>query len=552
MVLPFFLSWISAHKTAFRSHDDHYEFLVMPFGLMNAPSTFQSVMNNVFRPYLRRFVLVFFDDILVYSRSQEEHQQHLTLIFDKLVEHQLFANLKKCEFGKTVIGCLGHIISKEGVQVDQSKVQSMLNWQPPRNLRELRGFLGLKGYYRKFVAGYATIARPLTELLKKDKLLWDSNADQAFQQLIFAMANPPVLAMPNFNLPFVVETDASGYGVGAVLLQEGKPVAYFSKVLDQQSLRFLTQQREVNPEYQKWVTKLLGFDFDIQYRMGASNKVADALSRQPDGELLRKELLDGDKEYSGYNIVNGVLSYKGRCVLPQNSMFKTKLLREYHESVSGGHAGELKTYLCLAVDWFWVGMRKDVTQYVQQCRICQQKVSQRLPAGLLQPLPVPTHVWSDISMDFIEGLPMSQGINAVLVVVDRLTKNRSNSYICSLEELLQERDAILDDLRYYLIKAQQTMKNAADSKRREEVVESTVSQEIPLQLSSDLALMVEPESLLEVRQVKKGVQKYSKSVNKKKLPWQKILEEGRVAFDETRTPADLKDKWKNILSKEPL
>lgn len=198
---------------------------------MNAPSTFQSLMNDIFRPFLRKFVLVFFDDILMYIRSKEDHQHHLELLLKKLSEHQFFAYLKKCEFGKSVIGYLGHVVSADGVEVEQMKVQAMLEWQSPRNLRELRGFLGLTGYYRKFVVGYAHIARPLTELLKKDKFGWSLEVEEAFNNLKLAMTKPPVLALPNFDLPFVIVTDASGYGIGAVLLQNGRPVAYFSKML---------------------------------------------------------------------------------------------------------------------------------------------------------------------------------------------------------------------------------------------------------------------------------------------------------------------------------
>lgn len=475
-------------KTAFRTHEGHYEFLVMPFGLTNAPATFQALMNTIFKPFLRRFVLVFFDDILIYSQSAKQHTQHVETVLQLLSNHQLYANAKKCEFGQGRLSYLGHVISEQGVAVDADKVQAMQEWGIPGSLKELRGFLGLTGYYRKFVAGYALIARPLTDQLKLDQFNWGPEATAAFNKLKEAMMHTPVLAMPNFDKQFVVETDASGYGVGAVLVQEGHPLAYFSKILgpraqqkaiyekelmaivfavlkwrhyllgrhflirtDQQSLKYLMEQREINPSYQKWVSKLIGYNFEIQYRAGHANVVADALSRKSQGPVELCELLAaswakwGDFEQiikedpfilkltsdlqagvsvpKGYELDQGVLKYRGRLVIPNNRELVTSLLKEYHDSLLGGHSGSLKTYKRLAAEWFWPGMRKGITDYVQACTICQQqKTSTLSPAGLLQPLPIPERVWEDISLDFIEGLPRSEGVDTVLVVVDRLSK----------------------------------------------------------------------------------------------------------------------------------
>lgn len=192
-------------KTAFRTHLGHYEFTMMPFGLTNAPTTFQNLMNDVFKQHLRKFTLVFFDDILVYSKTAEEHLQHLEQIFKLLRQHKLFAKKSKCEFMTAQVAYLGHVISKQGVTVDQAKIADMMAWPTPQNLKALRGFLGLSGYYRKFVKGYGIIAKPLTNLLQKDNLHWDEEATTAFLTLKQAMASTPVLRLPDFSKGFTME-----------------------------------------------------------------------------------------------------------------------------------------------------------------------------------------------------------------------------------------------------------------------------------------------------------------------------------------------------------
>ncbi|GKC95235.1 retrotransposon-related protein [Tanacetum coccineum] len=448
-------------KTAFRTHEGHYEFMVMPFGLTNAPSTFQSLMNQVFKPFLRKFVLVFFDDILIYSTSVEEHLSQLRVILLTMRENSLYAKQSKCVFGTAQVEYLGHVISDQGVATDLAKIAAMEDWPIPTTLKQLRGFIGLTGYYRRFIKNYAVVAQPLTSLLKKNAFQWTEHATQSFQALKRAMIKAPVLKLPNFDEPFVVETDASGIGIGAVLQQGGHHVAYLSKTLapkhhalssyemellavimtldrwrgylldrhfqiktDHFSLKYFLDQRITTPFQSKWLPKLLGYDYEILYKKGKENQVADALSRTSHGgelssmvvttifsglveevqksyeqdsqmQLLIEKVQQGTSDSSKYSWNVGQLRRKGKLVVGNVESIRQKLVDYFHSSAEGGHSGVFATT-----------KRLNLAAY----------------PGLLQPLPIPQQIWQDVSMDFIDGLPVSNGKTVIMVVVDRLSK----------------------------------------------------------------------------------------------------------------------------------
>ncbi|GJV81835.1 putative nucleotidyltransferase, ribonuclease H [Tanacetum coccineum] len=316
-------------KTAFRTRYGHYEFQVMPFGLTNAPAVFMDLMNRVCKPYLDKFVIVFIDDILIYSKSKQEHEEHLKIILELLKKEELYAKFSKCEFWIPKVQFLGHVIDNKGIHVDPAKIESVKDWASPKTPTEIRQFLGLAGYYRRFIEGFSKIAKPMTKLTqKKVKFEWGDKQEAAFQLLKQKLCSAPILALPEGSEDFIVYCDASKKGLGAVLMQREKVISYASRQLkiheknytthdlelgavvfalkiwrhylygtkctvftDHKSLQHILNQKELNMRQRRWLELLSDYDCDIRYHPGKANVVADALSRKEREPPLRVRAL---------------------------------------------------------------------------------------------------------------------------------------------------------------------------------------------------------------------------------------------------------------------
>jgi hypothetical protein len=290
----------------------------MSFGLTNAPAYFMYLMNSVFMQELDKFVVVFIDDILIYSKNPEDHAKHLHVILQRLRDHHLFAKFSKCEFWLDTMKFLGHTISSDGISVDPSKVQEVMDWKPPTSVHQIRSFLGLAGYYRRFIPNFSRIAKPMTELLKKGiKFSWDQKCDDAFHTLRDHLTTAPVLAQPDISKPFDTYCDASGTGLGCVLMQDNRVIAYASRALrvheqnypthdlklaavihalkiwrhhlmgakchiytDHKSLKYIFTQADLNMRQRRWLELIKDYDLEVHYHPGKANVVADALSRK--------------------------------------------------------------------------------------------------------------------------------------------------------------------------------------------------------------------------------------------------------------------------------
>ncbi|KAD7478106.1 hypothetical protein E3N88_01242 [Mikania micrantha] len=446
-------------KTAFRTRYGHYEFLVMSFGLTNAPAAFMDLMNRVCRPMLDRSVIVFIDDILIYSKSEGDHACHIREVLEMLRREKLYAKFSKCAFWLREVQFLGHVISPEGIMVDPAKVEAVMKWNPPKTPTEVRSFLGL--------------------------------ADPSFEELKKRLTEAPILALPDGNEDMVVYSDASYLGLGCVLMQRGKVIAYASRQLktheanypthdlelaavvfalkiwrhylygvkctiytDHKSLKYFFEQKDLNMRQRRWLELLKDYDCEILYHPGKANVVADALSRKTEHPAIRvksyslvitpdflNELKDAQKEglkeeNVGFERIFGqVKSLEenefgikirfGRMWVPRNGDIRSRILDEAHKSRYSIHPGATKMYQDLRKDYWWPGMKFNVMQYVNKCLTCAQvKAEHQKPYGYVQPLEVPEWKWEHITMDFITKLPLTaKRHDTIWVIVDRLTKS---------------------------------------------------------------------------------------------------------------------------------
>ena len=372
--------------------------------------------------------------------------------------------------------------------MEEQKVKAIEDWPIPMNVKEVRSFLGLAGFYRKFIKNFSKICAPVTNLLRQDETFqWTKEHDQSFRDLKNAVRSAPVLISPNQNVPYVVHTDASGFAVGACLSQDqGKglqPVCFMSKkmlaaeknypiheqellaivcalkewrhylhgskftvITDHRSLQWINSQPNLSARQTRWLEFLQQFEFEVVYKEGKSNVVADALSRRSDHMVsnissinVNQNLLEEIKlayqedskceeilrnEVEDYVVKDDLIYFEGKLYIPDDDSIKTKLLYEAHDATISGHAGAARVSELLSRNYYWPKLLEDVKIYVKSCYKCQSnKPSNQHPIGMLQPLPIPEYPWEQVTMDLITQLPKSKnGNDAIVVFVDKLTK----------------------------------------------------------------------------------------------------------------------------------
>ena len=418
----------SVEKTAFITNEGHYEWLVMPFGLKNAPATFQRIIQHILSERLYKGVLNYLDDIMIYSETVKEHLETLEFVFNKMRENNIKLKMSKCKFMQTEVEFLGHVIGHNYVKPSPRLVESVSKFPIPTNVRKIREFLGLTSYMRRFIKGYAQIAKPLYKLLEKDTLFhWDTDQQQAFETLIAALTSKPILAIFDPTKSCILYTDASGVGIGAILAQVGEdgrehPIGYYSKTLkkhqqsyhvtdleglavvmslehfdcylhelpftlitDHSALQYILQNKNPNKRQFNWSLYISTFNVYIKHRSGKLITHVDALSRNPvDHHLTVPQLIqmqtNQDLSYIGQTVVrNGVqttrVNKRYLAIIPTNSV-KT-LLENMHDQ--SGHPGINRTVREITAHYYWPNCRKDIKEYVRSCKTCQLVKQPRSP-----------------------------------------------------------------------------------------------------------------------------------------------------------------------------
>jgi hypothetical protein len=338
-------------KTTFTTRYGLFEYLVMSFRLMNAPAHFMYLMNSVFMPELDKFVVVFIDDILIYSRSMEEHEEHLWIVLQRLRDHQLYAKFSKCEFWIKEVPFLGHVVSPEGIAMDPGKVTEVLEWKPPTMVFEVRSFFGLASYYRWFIPNFSKILKPITELLKKgNKYLWSEACDEAFKHLKKLLTTLPVLAQHDTTKPFDVYCDASGTGLGGVLMQEGRVILYSTRQLRRHEEHYPTHDLEladVVMALQMWHHYQLGNAVHIY----TDHKSLKYIFTQPDLNMRQWRWLELIKDYElevHYQIWTLSLQF------PLVGWLLSKIYSKLLQDLQANHrAFEERNQVCLEQSLWW-------------------------------------------------------------------------------------------------------------------------------------------------------------------------------------------------------
>jgi hypothetical protein len=454
-------------------------------------------------------MVVYLDDILIFSKTRDDHVNHICEVLKHLKENHLYCQLEKCSFFLPEVDYLGIIASGEGIWVDPTKVAQAVDWPVPKNVKNVQEFLGFANFYRRFIVNYSKIAHPLFDLLHKDQSWkWTPREEKALDDMKSALQSAPVLIQPDPYKEFFLECDTSDFATGTILSQkrsDGKlhPVAFLSKSLspaeknydifdkgllaiirafkewrhllegsdipiqvltDHRNLEHFSGMKPLNQRQIRWANFLADYNFVIKYRLGVQNKKADLLSRRADlvppkegGEpsmLLKPELfiaaiqtdldlddtirdtlqddpnaskvieqLNSGEKLNGWKINNGLLYFQEHIFVPQEKEIRKAVIESRHDAPSVGHPGQFRTLELITRKFYWPNMKKTVVAYVQACDSCiRSKHSNQVPAGLLNPIDLPSRPWEEIGCDLITGLPVSEGYDAIFTVVDRFYK----------------------------------------------------------------------------------------------------------------------------------